>query len=153
MKCIRPSETQDPSFAVTFEVITDIDFHEQGVALDALGTLTCLRRLKPTHVQPAYLGTAIAKAKVHTEEGTEKSVLIPTEHTLSADDLTVLHEALVQYQEDTPAAIRHMFSMGNPHAANVRAVEGDMALGMIEEILAMADVELTNWRPRPVGFR
>lgn len=121
--------------SVTFEVRTDIEFREQIVARDALGSLVHSKRGDAeTRTAPGVLAVVIQQLNgIEDIDGEKKP--IETALDLSDEEIALLHEALKHFANDTSEAINSLlYSSAGAFGCATRAVEAEMANKMLAEL-------------------
>ncbi len=117
------------------EVRTDVDFREQIVARDALGSLVHSRRGDHgARTAPGVLAVQIQQLNGIEEIEDEKrprDVAID----LAEAEVLLLHEALRHFVNDTPEAINSLlYSSAGALGCASRAIETDMANTMLHQL-------------------
>lgn len=133
----------------TFEVEPESGFHEQFIAMSALGLLTVQNRASEQRLTTARLAVRLDKQSMRGDVDGEQK-LQATSSPLSVPEAKILHGALNEFRLAAPGAILAV-AMGGPHSANIRAVEDDVAEGMIKALTAEFRLK-SLVAPRPFGF-
>ncbi len=152
---MRFEQVDSGETSVTFEVRTDVEFREQIVARDALGSFVhSVRGDTEARTKPAFLAVAINQLNGFGEEEEDgKKKPKETALDLSNEEISLLYGSLRHFVNDTPEAINStLFSAAGAVGCAVRAVEADMAGEMIAELEKEFPELAVEVTPQAVGY-
>lgn len=140
------------TLTIRLEPISQYDFHEKPVALQALGSFVAGNRDDQVVAQQAAdLGCRLATLR-HTEE-TDGQKIVTEAFTVTDDEIRLLGKALSDLANTTSSDIRAIAQAGNLHGCSVRCVEGSIANDMFQKLTSeTSDMPVSERKRFKPGF-